>query len=353
MTTLKLKDYSIFIGHPSSEISQIIKAGNYSKVAILVDNNTHQHCLPVLSEKLDMGFVTIEIPAGEVHKTIHSCHHLWTEMMLHELDRHSLLINLGGGVVGDMGGFCAATYLRGIDFVQVPTTLLSQVDASVGGKLGIDFNFVKNSVGVFKNPKAVFVDPTYLKTLPEAEIRSGFAEVFKHALIADARLWDDLKVISDLPSVNWEHLLDRSLRIKQDIVEKDPLEKSLRKALNFGHTIGHAIESFSLKTDKPLLHGEAVAIGIVCESWLSHQLGKLTANELKEITAFVNKIYPSYFFEEINFPEIMTYMKKDKKNRGGVINFTFIPSIGKAEVNHTADRNLIEKSLCYYLENNF
>ena len=352
MIILELIDYNIFIGDAGNELSEIISIGNYSNVAILVDNNTRQHCLPILSKKLGCDYSVIEIPAGEIHKNLDSCRHIWAEMLLQEMDRHSLLINLGGGVVGDMGGFCAATFLRGIDFIQIPTTLLSQVDASVGGKLGIDFNLIKNSIGVFNNPKAVFVDPEYLKTLPEDEIRSGFAEVFKHALIADADLWKDLQRINDLSEIDWRPILARSLHIKRQVVEEDPYEKGLRKALNFGHTIGHAVESFSLKTDKPLLHGEAVAIGIVCESWLSCHIGELSKDELEAITSFVHKYYPPYFFEKIQFPEIMSFMKKDKKNRGGVINFTFIPAIGKAEVNQVCSPDLIEESLLYYLASN-
>ena len=348
MPTLELKNYNIIIGESSFGLSSIISNGNYSKVAFLVDENTRVHCLPVLEKKIKTPYLVIEIPAGEMHKNLDTCRHIWEEMMQCHMDRHSLLVNLGGGVVGDMGGFCAATYMRGIDFVQIPTTLLAQVDASVGGKLGIDFNFIKNSIGVFKDPKVVLADPVFLKTLPPEEIRSGFAELFKHALIADATLWNDLKKIDQLSEIDWPPLLYQSLRIKQRVVEEDPFEKGIRKALNFGHTIGHAIETFALKAGKPLLHGEAVAIGIVCESWLSYQTGKLSKKELKEITAFVQKIYPPFLFDEKHFPEILNYMKKDKKNRAGTIRFTLIPSIGQVEINHTCHPALIEESLRYY-----
>ncbi|MEO1260545.1 MAG: 3-dehydroquinate synthase, partial [Bacteroidota bacterium] len=324
MTILELKDYNIYIGQTGRELSEIIENGHYSKVAILADENTDRLCLPVLAKKLNIDFNIIKIPAGEIHKNLNTCRYIWEQMMLAGMDRHSLLINLGGGVAGDMGGFCAATFLRGIDFIQVPTTLLSQVDASVGGKLGIDFNLIKNSVGVFKNPQAVFVDPEYLKTLPYNEVRSGFAEVFKHALIADADLWNDLQTINDFAEVDWSPVLARSLRIKKAVVEKDPFEKGLRKALNFGHTVGHAVETFSLKTDQPLLHGEAIAIGMVCESWLSHVEGNLSEKALNGITDFIKRIYPSYIFEKNNFSEIMGYMKKDKKNRSGKINFRLL-----------------------------
>ncbi len=349
MPTLKLAQYNIFIGEADSELSQIISQGNYSQVTILVDENTRQHCLPGLLRNIEIEHTVIEIPAGEQHKNLDSCRHIWEEMMLRGMDRHSLLLNLGGGVIGDMGGFCAATYMRGIDFVQIPTTLLAQVDASIGGKLGIDFNLVKNSIGLFKNPKAVFVNPVYLKTLPESEIRSGFAEIFKHALIADANLWHDLQSLSNFSALDWQLLLARSLRIKQQVVEQDPFEKGRRKALNFGHTIGHAVESFSFSTEKPLLHGEAVAIGIVCESWLSHKVGGLSRGSLEQVTGFVKRHYPAFPFREKDFPSILDFMKKDKKNRDGRINFTFIPSVGKVQWDQYCEEKIIEDSLSYYL----
>ncbi len=349
MSILKLVEYSIFIGKADPELSQIISQDNYSKIAILVDENTRQHCLPVLLKNIEIEHSIIEIPAGEQHKNLSSCRHIWEEMMLQGMDRHSLLLNLGGGVIGDMGGFCAATYMRGIDFVQIPTTLLAQVDASIGGKLGIDFNLVKNSIGLFKNPKAVFVNPVFLQTLPESEIWSGFAEVFKHALIADADLWHDLQKVTSLSALDWQPLLARSLRIKKQVVEIDPYEKGLRKALNFGHTIGHAVESFSFSADKPLLHGEAVAIGIVCESWLSNKEGGLSQKSLEQIAAFVKKRYPSFSFQEKDFPRIMEFMKKDKKNRDGRINFTFIPEVGKVEWDQYCEEEIIRESLRYYL----
>lgn len=350
MTTLKLKDYPILIGATNKhELTSIIDRGQYSKIVVLVDHNTRQHCLPLFSSLIGQEYPIIEITPGELHKNLETCSMIWEAMMDHEMDRHSLLINLGGGVIGDMGGFCASTYLRGIDFIQIPTTLLSQVDASIGGKLGVDFNLLKNSVGLFNNPQAVIVDPAYLKTLSKQEVRSGFAEVFKHALIADKHLWDDLKKHTDLSNIDWSPILARSLKIKQTIVEVDPFEKGLRKALNFGHTIGHAVETFSLKTNHPLLHGEAIALGMVCESWLSNQMGSLTDQELQDITTFIKAIYPPYHLEESSFPTILQYMKKDKKNRDGAINFTYLSSIGTAKINQTADTDLICASMRYYL----
>lgn len=345
MTNLHLKNYSIFIGESETGITEIIARGDYSKVAVLVDENTRLHCLPIFEEKLGSDFEVIEITSGEQHKNIETCTQIWSEMMHLGLDRHSLLINLGGGVIGDMGGFCAATFLRGIDFIQVPTTLLSQVDASVGGKLGIDFNLVKNSVGVFRDPQAVWVNPVFLDTLPDSEIRSGFAEIFKHALIAERSLWENLRNLKNLREVEWESLLAQSLRIKQRVVEEDPFEKGIRKALNFGHTIGHAVESMALRKEQNLLHGEAVAIGIVCESFLSKK-----NKELSEIMAVIRKHYPPFSFSESDFPELLQLMTKDKKNRGGKINFSLLPSIGEVEVNQVCEVEEIKTALRFYLE---
>lgn len=349
MTTLQLKNYRIHIGDIGAELNQLTAAGNYSKVAVLLDENTRRHCLPVLANAVDLPFKTIEISAGEKHKSLDTCAHIWGEMMQLGLDRHSLLLNLGGGVIGDMGGFCAATYLRGIDFVQVPTTLLSQVDASVGGKLGIDFNFVKNAVGVFHDPRAVFINPAFLKTLPEAELRSGFAEIFKHALIADAGLWQDLQAVADFQKIDWEPLLARSLRIKQQVVEADPFEQGLRKALNFGHTIGHAVESLALQQGRPLLHGEAVAIGCVCEAFLSKKISGLTDGEVAAVAGFVRQRYPHFSFLENDFPELLRLMGKDKKNRAGQIRFALLPVIGQVIVDQVCDEQAIAESLRYYL----
>jgi 3-dehydroquinate synthase len=369
MVTLQLKDYNISIGEIGGPLRALVAAGNYTKVAVLVDNNTYRHCFPYFLQNIDFEVVAIEIPAGELHKGLDTCRFIWSEMMRLGLDRRSLLINLGGGVVGDMGGFCAATYLRGIDFVQVPTTLLSQVDASVGGKLAIDFNGVKNSIGVFQNPVAVLVDLAFLKTLPLTELRSGFAEVFKHALIADAAQWRELQQITDLLAVDWAKFLAPSLSIKQRIVEEDPTEKGIRKALNFGQTIGHAVESLSLgirysvldiegsndaNTQYPipntqLTHGEAVAFGIVCEAWLSHKILGLSAVELDEIVAFVKRFYPHWPLAEEDFPAVFDLMKKDKKNVGGRINFTLLPKIGEARIDQFCEVGVIEEALRFYM----
>lgn len=243
------------------------KLGAYSQLAVIADTETFQYCYPKISSYLPDHQVIV-IPADERHKHLGTCQLVWQKLTEAAFDRKGLVLDLGGGVVGDLGGFCAATYKRGIDFIQLPTTLLSQVDASVGGKLGIDFQGFKNHIGVFTQPKAVWVYPGFLDTLPPSEIRSGFAEVIKHALIADAGAWKSLLAWDRLPQ-DWNSIIPHSIHIKDKVVEADPTEKGLRKILNFGHTIGHAVETYFLdKGDRRLLHGEAIALGMIAETWL-------------------------------------------------------------------------------------
>jgi 3-dehydroquinate synthase len=351
MKTIQLDDYNIQIGDIWSTLNTFLKERNYSKIAVLVDDNTHQHCLPILEKNApNFNFLIIKIAAGEQHKNLETCQKIWQRMMELGLNRNALTINLGGGVIGDMGGFCASTFKRGMDFLQMPTTLLSQVDASIGGKLGIDFMQVKNSIGLFKNPQAVLIAPEFLQTLPFDEIRSGFGEIIKHTLIDNAKQWANLQAITDLTKVDWPTYLAPSLQIKKRIVEVDPFEKGIRKALNFGHTIGHAIEGWALETEKPLLHGEAIAIGMICEAWLSHQVVGLPMTAVDEIVAFISRIYEFYPLNETAFPDFLHLMTKDKKNENEAINFTMIQPVGKAVINQTAAKELILKSLRFYNE---
>ena len=348
MEKIELNDYKIYVGKNIwNTLQQLVQP--YSKILIIVDENTERDCLPILKNKLKrIDFETILIPSGEMHKNIQMCQNIWLQMMQHEANRNALTINLGGGVIGDMGGFCASTFKRGMDFIQIPTTLLSQVDASIGGKLGIDFQDIKNSIGVFRNPKAVFVNPLFLKTLPEREIRSGFAEIIKHALIVDAKQWRQLVKIKDLDKVNWSKRIVPSLEIKKKVVEADPFEKGWRKSLNFGHTIGHAIESKFLGTPTPLLHGEAIAIGMICESYLSHKVLGLKKRSLYKIANFILDIYGKVDISYLNREALISLMKQDKKNDKNVINFTLLDKIGEAKVNQTANEQLITESINFY-----
>lgn len=349
MEVIQLDDYNIYVGDFWSALDRFLREQPYSKLVVLADQNTAVHCLPILKRKLpNHSFLTISIPAGETHKNIETCQLIWQQMMTLGIDRKSLAINLGGGVIGDMGGFCASTFKRGLDFIQIPTTLLSQVDASIGGKLGIDFMQVKNSIGLFCNPKGVFISTEFYQTLPPAELRSGFAEIIKHSLIADRSQWDAIYHTTDFERIDWETILIPSLMIKKRIVEADPFEKGLRKALNFGHTVGHAVEGFALESDRPLLHGEAVAIGMICESYLSQKLLGLKETELQEISRFLLKTYGPYRLERANYAAYLQLMTKDKKNENGIINFSLVQSAGQVQVNQTASEEQIVESLEFY-----
>lgn len=318
------------------------------EIFVLVDENTAVHCLPILREAVQISELkVIQVASGEAHKTIDTCQFIWTQLAQMRASRKAVLLNLGGGVIGDMGGFCAATYKRGIDFIQIPTTLLSQVDASVGGKLGVDFGLIKNGIGLFQNPKTVCISTMFFNTLPEAEIRSGFAEILKHALIADRSYWQQLQMV-DLSQGNWSAVVEQSIRIKKDIVKQDPFEKGLRKVLNFGHTIGHAIESLSWQSSAPLLHGEAVAIGMLAEAYISHQLLGLDADMLQQIALTITKIYPYWDIDLLDVDQILLLIQQDKKNEGKQRAFSLISSIGQASFNHVVNDDLIKASLDYY-----
>ena len=327
---IPLPNYSIIFSS-LDDIRSWLAPCRYTRTAVLVDVNTRQHCWPLLAPFFDDPLL-IEIPAGEVHKNLETCRYIWSQMLEGGLDRGSVLLNLGGGVAGDMGGFCAQTYMRGIDFVQIPTTLLAQVDASIGGKLGVDFQHYKNMVGLFADPRAVFIHLPFLETLLHRELVSGYAEVVKHALIGDAGLWEELQSHPDPVTVDWKKVLPRALMVKKRIVEADPLEKDLRQVLNFGHTVGHAIETWALSEGLDVLHGEAVAQGMIAEIRLSHQYAGLPEKEMNRIVSFLEKAFPS-----VPIPpevELSALMQKDKKNRGGKVRMVLINEIGKAQINY-------------------
>ena len=342
------KDYEIFFGTEVLEkLAEILINKEYSKVFVLMDSNTHIHCWPILKPYL-VNFEPIVIPAGEANKTLKYAEFIWAKFQDMFADRKAVLINLGGGVISDLGGFCAATYKRGIDFINIPTSLLSMVDASIGGKLGVDFNAFKNVIGVFQHPKYIFINPQFLETLPEEEKRNGLAELCKHALIDNKSLFEKLATIHKQDWESTNALIFQSLKIKVAIVKKDPLEKHLRKSLNFGHTIGHAIETCSLLNDKtPLKHGEAIAIGMICEAYISKSIQGLSTSDLQKITTYFMERFPKYQ-GKLNSKALIEVMKNDKKNSEGLINFTLIKKIGKAKINVNCHDDLIEKSLDYY-----
>jgi len=349
MKTLQSNGYPIFFEDSIQELVKFVKQGNYSRFFLLTDENTDKHCLPLIKPYFDDmdNFDIIEINAGEESKTIDFCIGIWRMLIDFGADRKALLINLGGGVITDMGGFAASTFKRGIDFVHVPTTLLSQVDASVGGKTGIDIEGIKNIIGTFTQPKAVFIAYDFLKSLPARQILSGLAEMLKHGLIVDKAFWDNLKS-SDLTIPSPEAIY-WSIEIKNKVVIEDPTEKGIRKALNFGHTVGHAIETNSLLNDKnPLTHGEAIAIGMICEAWLSWKKLGMTQTELDEIVAVIGKLYPRYTVKESSYPDLLALMQKDKKNEGGKINCTLLTSIGQCKLDNICTDAELCESLSYY-----
>jgi len=322
--------------------------GNYQQIAVLVDENTRRDCLPHIIEHLQDHLI-IEIKSGEVNKTLKTCEYIWSALTDAAFNRKALMVNLGGGVIGDMGGFCAATYKRGIDFINIPTTLLAAVDANVGGKLGIDFMGFKNHIGLFKDPEAVLIDPIFLKTLPQKELRSGFAEVIKHGLIADVHYFNEIRK-EGLSQSNWPAVIAHSVEIKKAVVEKDPFEKGLRKVLNYGHTIGHAIESHYLGTDRQLLHGEAIAIGMICEAYLSKKVLNLSDEELNKITAFILSVYDDLSIEKTDFTSFIELMYQDKKNDNGLLNHSLLYNIGVATPDISIDEKQVLDALYYYLK---
>ena len=322
MKEIKAIDYSIWIGENSLSKLDI---STYSKVAILVDENTKRDCLFKLPQ-IENALI-IEIKSGEEYKNISTCNFIWEQLTINNFDRNALLINLGGGVIGDIGGFCAATYKRGLEFIHIPTTLLAMVDASVGGKVGIDFKGFKNQIGIFNNPNAVLIYPKFLETLAENELKSGFAEVVKHALILDKSLWLKLKN-TPFTDLDWEDIIDTSIQIKNKIVLADPFEKGERKKLNFGHTFGHAIESYYLEKRTPISHGEAVFMGMILETKIS-DLSETEKNEIK-----------NYVLSNFSLPytpkksNLHKFLLNDKKNQNEKINFTLLSGIGNCSIDN-------------------
>jgi 3-dehydroquinate synthase len=355
MSEIKSTGYSVFINtNIAKEINRFLRmsADRYSDIFILVDENSLKHCYPRLVEQVEYfkEAELIEIESGEENKSIEVCTQIWGALSELGASRKSLFVNIGGGVISDMGGFIASTFKRGVSFINIPTTLLAQVDASVGGKTGVDLNHLKNEIGVFCNPSAVFINSDFIRTLDKRQVLSGFAEIIKHALIADAAYWKKIQRYDFKNHEGIEELITQSIKIKNEIVIEDPLEKGPRKGLNFGHTIGHAFETYALEkdSDKALLHGEAVAAGMICEAWLSHKICGLQEKELKEISTFILKTCRKINPEKMNADRLIRIMKHDKKNTEDKINFTLLKSIGSFETNQSASEPLIREALEYY-----
>jgi 3-dehydroquinate synthase len=333
----------------SESLATFFAQNDYSHIAILVDEFTNKYCLPIIQDLLPSNFTKILIKSGEHHKNLATCERVWDRMTQANMDRHSLLVNLGGGVIGDLGGFCASTYKRGIDFIQIPTTLLAQVDASVGGKLGIDFHGLKNHIGVFQLPKTVLIDPKFIDTLSIQQKKSGFAEIIKHCLIRDEQEWNLIRQQS-FEELDLSKLIAHSVAIKEAVVLEDPKEAGLRKILNFGHTLGHAIETYLLdKGKRKILHGEAIAIGMIAEAFISHQRDLISLQELEEIESYLFENYGRVKLHAEEISKIISLTAQDKKNKGKEIRFSLLTGIGDCGYDIPVSASEMKKAIQYYL----
>ena len=353
MNSIQTKDCPIHFNSVGYEhLNAHLANTNYSKIVVIVDENTHENCLPLFLSKVEttVEIDVIEIEAGEISKTIDVCTGVWEALSDLGLDRKSLVLNLGGGVVTDLGGFVACTFKRGIDYINIPTSLLAMVDASVGGKTGVDLGPLKNQIGVIAVGRMVIIDTEFLGTLPQNHVRSGLAEMLKHGLIRDRNYWDILISKTELNLDDFDQLIYDSVVIKNDIVEADPNEDSIRKFLNFGHTLGHAIESYFLDSDtKPeLLHGEAIAIGMILEAYISSKLLGLPTDDLAEIKTSILNIFGKVEILEEDYDETIELLKYDKKNSHGNINFVLLEAIGQPKYDCLVENDLIIESFKYY-----
>lgn len=342
----------IFSKNSYTYLNEVLQPTLYSKVLIIVDQNTSRFCLPYFLAQLatEISIEIIELEAGEHSKNIETCIQVWQSLLDLETDRKSIILNLGGGVITDLGGFVACTFKRGIEFINIPTTLLAMVDAAIGGKNGVDLGTLKNQIGIIREPKAVLIDTSFLKTLSAEEMRSGLAEMLKHGLIYDIDYWNQFKNLSDLNLDNLKDLIHQSIQIKINIVSEDLSENGIRKALNFGHTLGHAIESFCMKNnDKPkLLHGHAVAIGMVLESFISREKGLLSKEAYYEIKYIIGKYFEKINFSKNDIENIISLLIFDKKNEFGQIQFALLNGIGGVKINENSSNELIHKAFYDY-----
>lgn len=352
-----MKQRVIISQNIEEELAMAIAECEHDKIFVLTDENTAKCCWPVIQSFLCLKRAKlITIPASDTHKDIDSLAQVWTALGQGGATRHSLLINVGGGMTTDLGGFAASTFKRGINFINIPTTLLAMVDASVGGKTGINFNGLKNEIGVFNESKFVILDTCFLKTLDHENLLSGYAEMLKHSLIANEKMWaehvrfdwhgSDLSLLT----AHLSPLVRMSVEVKERIVTEDPLEKGIRKALNVGHTVGHAFESFAMKTGRPILHGYAVAYGIICELYLSVTKTGFPVDQMRQTVSFIRGHYGTFDITCDDYDQLIELMTHDKKNTSGIINFTLLGGIGDIRVNQTATAEEIKEALDFYRE---
>lgn len=351
MKTIQSTSYPVHFQENAYNMLNTYLANNaHSLIFVLVDENTNEACLPKLMTEMatTSTIEIVEIESGEINKNLETCMGLWNVLTELGADRKSLLINLGGGVITDMGGFVASTYKRGITFINIPTTLLSMVDASVGGKTGVDLGVLKNQIGLFSDPEMVLIDTEFLTTVSQKEIVSGTAEIIKYGLTYDIKLWDEI-ISNNLDNVN--DLIHRSIQIKNEVVLEDRLEANLRKILNFGHTIGHAVESYFLESEhkETLTHGEAIALGMITETYLSYKLNDFPKATLETIKKNITDIFGKVPLVQEDYSAVLEMLKHDKKNVGGQVNFVLLENLEKCKIDCKVDNDLIIESLNYYL----
>ncbi|MFV0547024.1 MAG: 3-dehydroquinate synthase [Bacteroides sp.] len=347
------KQEVILCQHLENDLMAAIEKCPHDKLFILTDANTYASCLPLLKAYACISqAIEICIEPDDTHKNLNALSTIWMKLSQEGATRHSLLINLGGGMVTDIGGFAAATFKRGIRFINIPTTLLAMVDASVGGKTGINFNGLKNEIGSFAPAESVLIDTAFLESLDRTNLLSGYAEMLKHGLIRNQEHWIELLTFNT-DQINYQVLQDlvgKSVQIKEEIVDQDPFEHGIRKALNLGHTVGHAFESFALSEGHPVLHGYAVAWGIICELYLSHLIVGFPKDKMRQTMQFIKDNYGVFAFNCKNYEQLYAFMQHDKKNTAGVINFTLLSDIGEIKINQTADKELIFEIFDFYRE---
>jgi 3-dehydroquinate synthase len=336
-----------------TDLEHFLAALKYDRLFILTDTNTKALCYPLLQDMPRIQAARlITVPSGDLHKSPEQLSAIWQILSNEGASRNSLLINLGGGMITDLGGFAGATFKRGLQTLNIPTTLMASVDAAVGGKTGINFNGLKNEIGSFYPPVCVLIDCMFLRTLDRDNLLSGYAEMIKHALLSSVETYGSV-LSFDWDPVDYallNHMVAQSVAIKERIVEEDPKEQGIRKALNFGHTVGHAMESLSFGSPSPLLHGHAVAVGIVCELYLSYKQCGFPSERLTQVTHYIKQYYPPFFFDCKAYDSLCERMTHDKKNENGVINFTLLSDIGRIHINQSVSRELLLESLDFYRE---
>jgi 3-dehydroquinate synthase len=349
MNSLKSINYTIHCGSSTLlELNAFLQSKAYSSIFILCDSNTLEHCLPLVLNLCPIfkKAEVLEVEPGESSKSLDIAAHIWQTLLDCKADKKTVIINLGGGVVSDLGGFVASLYKRGIDFINVPTSLLAMADACVGGKNGINFGDIKNSIGTITQPQGVFIYPDFLLTLSQRHINNGMAEIYKMGLIVDAVFWNKIGDVKQ--AISAENYIYKSVSLKNIIVKQDPLENGSRKALNFGHTIGHAIETTLLNTPNELLHGEAIIVGMIAEGWLSWKKKLLPKAELTKIIAIFSKKYVLQKIAETHFDTILAATTHDKKNQKKEIRCVLLNGIGQVKTDCVVTSELIKKALIFY-----